>query len=301
MARELLRALRGPRSQVAFARRLGYAGNPVAKWESGARAPTGVETLRGAALVGVDVAAALGAFNAGAAAAFAADDLAPWLRVLVGDTSQLDLAARSGLSRQQVGRILRGDAQPRLPELLALIDAATGRVSDLVALLVDVDAVPSLARQVVMRRAVRQVAFDEPWSPGVLAVLAAYPRAAGTEVASRLGIEVEEAERLCALVQASGLLAAAPSAGPTVDVSVHEAVQRRLREHWARVGADRLAAGAPAVFSYNVFAVSRADLERIQALQRAFFREVRSLVAESAPEVAAYLLVQSGEFAAADE
>ena len=45
-ARQLLRALRGKRSQVAFSRRLGYRGNPIADWEAGRRTPTAQEMLR---------------------------------------------------------------------------------------------------------------------------------------------------------------------------------------------------------------------------------------------------------------
>lgn len=37
------------------------------------------------------------------------------------------------------------------------------------------------------------------------------------------------------------------------------------------------------MFSYNLFGVSNADLERIEALQRAYFRELRSIVAQSEP------------------
>jgi hypothetical protein len=41
--------------------------------------------------------------------------------------------------------------------------------------------------------------------------------------------------------------------------------------------------GAEGSFSYNLFSVSRADYQRIEALHRAHFREIRSLVAASAP------------------
>jgi hypothetical protein len=37
------------------------------------------------------------------------------------------------------------------------------------------------------------------------------------------------------------------------------------------------------VFSYNLFGVSNADYARIEALQRAHFREIRSIVADSQP------------------
>ncbi|MEQ1564214.1 MAG: hypothetical protein ABMA64_01160, partial [Myxococcota bacterium] len=50
--------------------------------------------------------------------------------------------------------------------------------------------------------------------------------------------------------------------------------------------------GPDDLVSFNAFSVARADLARIQELQRGFFREVRSIVAASAPsEEAALLLV----------
>jgi hypothetical protein len=37
------------------------------------------------------------------------------------------------------------------------------------------------------------------------------------------------------------------------------------------------------VLSYNLSAVSRADLQRLEQLQRAYYREMVSIIAESAP------------------
>jgi hypothetical protein len=48
IARELMVALRGRRSQVAWSRRLGYRSNVAYAWESGRRSPTGAEMLRAA-------------------------------------------------------------------------------------------------------------------------------------------------------------------------------------------------------------------------------------------------------------
>ena len=63
VAQQLLRAVRGKRSQVAFARRLGYRGNPIADWEASRRAPTAAEALRACELSGIDVAAAFARFH----------------------------------------------------------------------------------------------------------------------------------------------------------------------------------------------------------------------------------------------
>ncbi len=44
-ASQFLRAVRGKRSQVAFARRLGYRANPITDWENGRRYPTAAEAM----------------------------------------------------------------------------------------------------------------------------------------------------------------------------------------------------------------------------------------------------------------
>jgi len=46
------------------------------------------------------------------------------------------------------------------------------------------------------------------------------------------------------------------------------------------------------VFSYNVFSVSRSDLERIAALQREHFQRVRAIIGESQPETLAVMNLQ---------
>ena len=63
-SRELLRALRGARSQVAFARRLGFRSNVPAAWEGGHRCPNIVELVAVAERVGVDVRGAFEAYSA---------------------------------------------------------------------------------------------------------------------------------------------------------------------------------------------------------------------------------------------
>ena len=46
---------------------------------------------------------------------------------------------------------------------------------------------------------------------------------------------------------------------------------------------ERLSAGSAGLFSFNVFAVSLADLERLRELHRSYFRELRAIVSSSAP------------------
>jgi len=219
----------------------------------------------------------------------------------------MELAERSGLSRQQIGRVLSGRSQGRLPMVLRLVHAMTGRVSDLVGALVDVELVPAVASEAAARKALSRLAFAHPWSPAARAWLGASGgvnvEAAEPTMAASLGMSEPEAGVLIqALISAGAarteggrLLAAEPA---TVEVRATPRDMERLRAHWARVSSERVAAQPQAgLFSFNVFAVSRADLARIKEAQRAFYREVRAIVSASEPEVAALLTVHTTEWA----
>lgn len=296
-ARQLVRALRGSRSQVAFCRRLGYRSNVATDWEGGRRYPDAEETFRAAAACGVDVPAALRRFNPGSADAWVSGGVAAWLQALRGSTPHAFLAAATGSSRHQVGRWLRGDAVPRLPELLALVEACTGRVADLVAALVDVSRVPAVAAAAEARRRAGRLLYDAPWSPAVLTLLATAPSGTVEAVAERLGVAPAELLPAVEALVSAGLVAregatlrlVAPltSSGQGSDDDRY-----RVRVHWADVARRRLDARSPADrFGLDVFAVSRADLDLIRERYSAFYREVRAIVAASEPMETAGLLV----------
>lgn len=305
-ARQLLRALRGARSQVALSRRLGYRGNVVAKWEGGQRFPTFGEVLRACGRVGIDVSAALTRFHAPSAEAWrpeAPEDVAPWLRALQGQTPQARLAEKTGLSRQQVGRLLSGRAQGRLPMVLLLVDAMTGRLPDLVAALVPIEEVPALARESRVRQALARLAFAHPWSPAAQAWLGTRGEVPAATAAFRLAAELRVpsplAEGLVAAMVEAGVAEVVrgrlrPASRATVEISATAEDVKRVRAHWARVSAERMAdQPAEDLFSFNVFAASREDLERIKQAQRRFYREVRAIVAESSPETVGLLVVHT--------
>ena len=122
LARQLVRHLRGRRSQRALSRRLQYTTNVVYRWEHGRRWPTGAAFLWLALRTGRDVGALLDGFAPAdwreprvPPASPAA--VAALMRALQGTTPATELAARMGRSRNALGRWLRGQAEPRLPEL----------------------------------------------------------------------------------------------------------------------------------------------------------------------------------------
>jgi hypothetical protein len=307
-ARQFLRAIRGERSQIAFARRLGYKGNPIADWEAGRRTPTASEVWRACQLVGLDVTAAFTRFHVSTASTLGkADDagVSAWLASLRGSTPLHQIAATSGYSRFAISRWLSGQTKPRLHEFFLLVEAITGRVSDLVFAFVPEDKVPVLQEQHAARQASRRLAFEEPWTEAVLRVIETRsyvesPAHRPGFIAESLGISMtDEARCVEKLLQAKVIswngthyTNAAPL---TVDTLSAPERLRTLKAHWAGVGLERLKSprNDQDLLSYNVFSVSEADYQKIRELHRAYFREVRTIVAASEPpEVAALINVQ---------
>ncbi|MFN7144708.1 MAG: DUF4423 domain-containing protein [Myxococcota bacterium] len=298
IARDLLVALRGHRSQVAWSRRLGYRSNVAYAWESGSRSPTAAETLRAARRAGVDLAAALTRFYGRAPAWLETVDpaspeaVARMLEELRGSTSISDLARRSGLSRYSLSRWLSGQTQPRLADFLCLVEAASVRMVDLIAALVDPASLPSLADLWARLEARRRGAAEYPWTQAIVRALEldAYrdlPTHAPGWIATRLGMAVEEEERCLAFLVDTGQVTWTGTHWRVetlaVDTRRHPDIGRRLKAHWTRVAAERVEADAPGQFSYNVFSVSEADFERIRELHLAYFRALRAIVASSQP------------------
>jgi hypothetical protein len=302
-ASQFLRAIRGKRSQVAFARRLGYRANPITDWENGRRYPTAAEALRACERVGIDVSAAFARFHPAPPPPpkSGTTGLCAWLVEARGSTPIGALAERCGRSRFAIARWLAGEAQPRLPDFFSLIDAITGRLPDLIAELVPIDQVPALVARYQAASAARRLAFEEPWTEAVLrfmetAAYQALPRHEPGWVAQRLGIEPAHEQRCVDQLVTAGILRAegerySVAGALTVDTRADPEAVRQLMAHWSEVALGRFHLRHERdLFAYNVLSVSHADLRRIRELLRSTYREVRSIVAASQPTETAALL-----------
>jgi transcriptional regulator with XRE-family HTH domain len=304
-ASQILRALRGRRSQLAFSRRLGYRSNVACDWEAGRRLPTAHDCLRACSRLRVDVAAAFQAFQPACAGALRDGKslrVDRWLNELRGSTPVSQLAERTGFSRYALGRWFQGRAQPRLHDFLALVEAISGRASDLVGSLVPIEAVPELYAVHAQRVARRRLAFDAPWSEAVLRVLESSGQGANARhprgyIARRLGIDQEQERAILQQLEDAGILRVSSTGeldvSPlSVDTSAASAEDvQRIKAHWAAVALERTRAPRPGDWlGYNLVSTSRADLERIRDILRRAFREIRALAAASQPAEAAALL-----------
>lgn len=298
LAQQWVRALRGRRSQRAFSRWLGYRTNVVYTWESGRRYPTAAEALRVAERARVDVRGALGDFVRAAPLGkldpASPEGVAELLRTLAGNTPVADLARRSGLSRHAIGRWMRGEAQPRLPQLFRLVEAESLRVLDFVACFVDPARLPCVAERWADLVARRAVARESPWSQAVLRALELeayrrFPKHPAGWIAGLLGISAEEEARCLEMLLAAGQVSWERGRyrtveGVTLDTRADPQAGRRLRRHWSEVAIEAIERERPGLYSYNVFSVSRADFERLREMHLAYFRALRAVVANSTPE-----------------
>jgi transcriptional regulator with XRE-family HTH domain len=299
LAAEFLLALRGRRSQRGFSRRLGYRTNIAYRWESGRCWPTACKTFEALERLGLSPVEKLRGFYARepswlrAHTRPSAELVSALLRDLRGQLTLVSLAERSGFSRFQLARWLSGAAEPRLPELLQLVEALSLRLVEFVSLFFDPALLPSIAPLARRHEALRQAAYAAPWSHAVLRAveLDAYrrlPRHTPGWLAARLGIAAAEEQQALKLLSRAGQVrwdgrryrVAQISA---VDTRKEPERSRALRAFWIEQARARMLAQQPGLYSYNLFSVSERDLRRISELHSRYYREMRTIVAESQP------------------
>jgi hypothetical protein len=299
LSSELIRAVRGRRSQAALSRHLGYRSNVVYAWESGRAWPTAADFFGGLRRLGKPVGPSLRQFYQLPSEAellpelHKAEGVAALLNDLRGRTTVNDLARAAHRSRFAVARWLKGQAELRLPDFLRIVQCATQRLLDFLACFVDPSTLPSVASAWRALESARRLAYEMPWSQAVLRVLELesyrkLPRHEPGFIADWLQISREQEERCIALLLETGQVQKkrgrlVPGAAMTVDTRRDATRSREMKACWAEVALARLRAGQAGTFSYNLFSVSRKDFGRIQELHRAFFRELRRIVAESEP------------------
>ncbi|MEM9070112.1 MAG: DUF4423 domain-containing protein [Myxococcota bacterium] len=295
LAQEIVRALRGKRSQTALSRRLGYRSNVVYLWESGRRAPSASELFRIVRKTGRKPARAWQRFPVDLQDVDLGtpEGVASLLGQLRGEAKVADVARRAGVSRYVASRWLRGVTEPRLWEFFVLVEALTFRLVDWVASLVPPSSVPVVEAQWRELEARRNVAFSHPWSQALLRQIetVGYQRLkrhrAGW-LATKLGISKDEEAASLAALHEAGLVRwdgqRYHSAPVAVDTSVASLADRKkLRLHWADLGRTRIEEGADGYYSWAVVAMSRDDYERLRGMHVRYMKALRQLVDESEP------------------
>lgn len=298
VASEFLRALRGKRSQAAFCRRLGYKSNVAYTWESGRGFPTAAQALWVARKVGVDLEAALQRFYVVAPPwleqtdVATAEGVAALLRDLRGKTTLVELARSSDKTRFAISRWLKAESEPRLNEFFQLVECSSLRLVDWIEALVDPEQMPSIRGRWQSMVVARRLAYDAPWTQAVLRALELeeYRRLSQPApgwIARRIGIDIAEEQRSLELLARAGQIRKAGQRWELVeamalDVRKDPEAAARLRGFWGHVAAARTEQGLRGTM-YTLCGVSARDLERLRELQKAYFNQVRTIIAQSQP------------------
>jgi transcriptional regulator with XRE-family HTH domain len=276
--------------------------NVLYTWESGRRSPTAARFFFLAQRVGIDVNRAIPEFVGGSSKALSGTDLtdpagvATLLAHLREGTTLVELGRRMGTNRVSVSRWVKGEAQPRLVDLLRFVDATSLRLLDFLAVFTDPKSLPEAADEWHMLEAQRKVAYELPWSHAVMRVLEltdyrALPQHQPGFIADRLGIALAEEQRCLEALASSRLIAKrrrrwVATQILTVDTRKNPDAGRRLKGHWAKVGGERLPQLEPGeadLFSYNLFTVSERDYQRLRELHIAYYQELRRIIDASKP------------------
>jgi DNA-binding phage protein len=298
IAVELVRALRGRRSRPAFSRVLGYRSNVVQRWELRVSWPTASSFFEVCERLRIDTRAAVSRFLRREPSWLAQRGVchpagvAALLTDLKGRTPVGVIAERSGYNRFSVSRWLKGTAQPRLPEFLAVLDACSRRVPDFVAELVDPAQLPTLADEWRRLTLAREGVHSQPWSHAVLRALE-LPWSGGRRqqvafLAQKTGLSVAAVEAELNFLVTTDQAALTrqgyhPRPAANVDTGGQAARGLTLKLSWARHALDRLGKGGPGHLGYSLFSVSHKDLKRIWQLQLDYVRAVSSIIAASEP------------------
>jgi hypothetical protein len=300
LAAELVRALRGRRSCAEFSRRIGYRSNIVHRWEREECWPTTARFIAIQQRVRPAKRTWLQAFFGDSALPDWARDCDPaspatvaaFLRHLKGKTTVVRIAELANVSRFSVARWLDGRAQPKLPEFLRMVEACSRRLLDLIAAFADPAQLRSVSEHWSQLQTAREAAYAHPWSHAVLRALelTSSPSRKSHQIpwlAGRLGISTKEVVTALEVLQKTGQIDARRSYRPrrvmTVDTSRDPVRARKLKELWITTALDRLRTGAPGTYGYSLFAVSRADLTRLQTLHSQYVRAMQDVIASSAP------------------
>ena len=309
-ASEFLRALRGSRSQIALARRLGYSGNPITDWENGRRYPKLSQVWRIAVLLKRPITESL---------KFLGNDLleescrkfpGPSIFLaLKGSTPFGVWAEQSGFSRFTLSRWCHGEGEPRLPEFLQLLERSGRRHIDWMNSIVSIENIPSLSTEYGRVVQARSLAFEKPLTELLLRAVEcrAYLALQAHDedwLARFLGVSKDVITALISALSDASLIEKRGNHFVVigelhVDMKSEPQRSKQHRKYWADFAAMRHPIDkSDDWFAYNVMSLNRTAAERVEKRLRDAFREVRTIVAnqelsqEELPEEVKLLTIQ---------
>jgi transcriptional regulator with XRE-family HTH domain len=300
LSRDLMRALRGERSQPAFSRALGFRSNAAYLWEHGRRYPEVSAFLKAALARDAELGRSLAQFFDQPVETFSGRrgqsvrNVTRLVVQLLGIASKRDVAAQLGVDRTTLGRWCSGKTEPRLPQFLRLVQLGTQRLIEFISLFVDLAQLPSTRELYTYILRQRRLAYELPRSHVVLRALelAAYqaePTHDAELLAREVGASLAEVERCLAELEAAGQVARVGShyrSAQILTIDTREEPERnaRLKAFWAREALERFEmkrSSGETLFSFNLFAISEDGFQQIRKLHLAYYDQARAIIEQS--------------------
>ena len=300
LSRDLMRALRGGRSQPAFSRGLGFRSNAAYLWEHGRRYPEVSSFLKAALNRSAELDANLARFFEQPSETFAGPrghsprNVTRLVVHLIGNSPKSDIAAQLGVDRTTLGRWCAGKTEPRLPQFLSLVQLTTQRLLEFVALFVDLAALPSTRELHSNLLRQRRLAYELPHSHAVLRALEldayrARPEHDAALLAREAGLGEEQVSHCLAELESAGQVVREQghyrvAKVLTVDTRQDPERNARLKAFWAREALERFEAGRSreeTLFSFNLFAISEEAFQHIRRLHLAYYDQARAIIEQS--------------------
>lgn len=296
-ASEMIAALRGRRSCAGLSRLAGYQSNIVQRWESGHCFPPTTTFLQLHQKLRPRAANWLARFFHRPPGWVAEVDpasreaVAAFVAHLKGKTTTVEWSERIGVNRFTLGRWLSGTTEPRLPDLLRVVDVSTRRLPDLVAAFIDPETVPSVRSRWHRLQLARKAGSLDPWSHAVLRALEIEDAPSDVHeqeafIATKLGITRQHVQSALELLGASGQLRKTPrgyrpAEVTTIDTGRDARQSQAIQAAWLATALERFKEGREGRFGYSLFAVSREDFERLNALHIGYVRAMQEIIAAS--------------------
>jgi transcriptional regulator with XRE-family HTH domain len=287
LASEIVSSVRGREKQGDLSTRLGFTFNQLHKWEAGSTAIKWREFAALCAATGRDLKGALAVLG------YRGDADAPLALVehLTLGAPPARIAADYGVDARLVSRWLRAIQEPKVAEILRLIDGFRGVLPTFLGALLPNTALRQLPANLHYDREVA-AAYADP-------LVSYVPYCFGLEeyknlkthregfVAARLGISLAEERRCIKALVASGTLVQdgakfVVTRDQHVDFAGDLKGFDRLAAFWFERAIARLKARGPddqgLVAGFNVFVASRAGLAAIERCTRAYVLEVEKII-----------------------
>jgi len=292
LMKELLREIRGTRSQMGMSRRMGCTFNQSYRWESG-RARMAWSDFAVYCRAGkVDLAKAL---TSSLRYSGPAGDGTALVRHLVEGRALNEAAKTFGLSRFKLQRWVRGESAVHLEGVLRILDAVQALLVFSEAL-VPLGRLRSLSALAEQRRVLSLLFSRYPAVGGSIEALdlRAYRRLARHKdawLARRIGISDREEAEILELALKAGLIrwdgARYKKNKNNTSTRGHPDAERAMREYWISRGMqlsrEQKTMGPHSFFGFLVFAMNEGQQRRLRESFIKFTNEMTTIIVE-APE-----------------